>query len=96
MIDFDDGGYGHRLFDLATIIHRSRRNRDDNSLVNATSTGYCSYRDLEQQALPLFEALSACSYVGWNISRMEVRGGHERNIRFIAEAEASLAQFYAS
>ena len=96
LIDFDDGGYGHRLFDLATITHRSRRKSGNGVMADATVEGYCTIRRLQRNALPLFEAMRACSYIGWNISRIEEAGGQERNARFIAEAETALEKFYRS
>ena len=85
-IDFDDGGYGHRLFDLATITFRSRRTDPTGALARATIDGYTSLRPADLTALPLFEALRACTYVGWNITRMAEDGGATRNARFIAAA----------
>ena len=96
LIDFDDGGFGHRLFDLATITHRSRRKNGNDELADATVAGYCTVRSLQCDALPLFEAMRACSYIGWNISRMDEAGGQERNARFIAEAETALEKFHRS
>lgn len=92
-IDFDDGGFGHRLFDVATVTHRSRRTQPDGALAGATLAGYCAHRALDREALALFEALRACSYVGWNICRMHEPGAVERNARFIAEALAAIASF---
>ena len=85
-IDFDDGGYGHRLFDLATVTFRSRRNDPSGGLARAAVEGYAAQRPCDQEALSLFEAMRACSYVGWNITRMGEDGGRARNDRFIAEA----------
>ena len=96
LIDFDDGGFGHRLFDVATITHRSRRKSGNDVLADAAVDGYCTIRRLQRDALPLFEAMRACSYIGWNISRMEEAGGQDRNARFLAEAEAALEKFYRS
>lgn len=90
-IDFDDGGFGHRLFDLATITFRSRRTDPTGALAAAAMAGYCALRDLDKAALPLFEALRACTYVGWNISRMKEQGAVDRNARFIAAAEQAIA-----
>lgn len=86
IIDFDDGGFGYRLFDLATITHRSRCRYESDELARATVAGYIENRFIDLDQLPLFEALRACTYVGWNISRMEEAGGDERNERFITEA----------
>ena len=85
-IDFDDGGFGHRLFDLATVTFRSRRTGPTGALARATIAGYQSRRPIDIDMLPLFEALRACTYVGWNITRMKEDGGTTRNTRFITAA----------
>lgn len=85
-IDFDDGGFGYRLFDLATVTFRSRRTDPTGALARAVIAGYASERSVGLDALPLFEALRACSYVGWNIARMAEGEGQERNTRFIRAA----------
>lgn len=85
-IDFDDGGFGYRLFDLATVTYRSRRTDPTGALADATVAGYRSLRDAHLSDLPLFEALRACTYVGWNITRMSEDGGAARNARFISAA----------
>lgn len=91
-IDFDDGGYGYRLFDVATVTLRSYRMCDDDRLAQAAVDGYCSLRPLDRQSLQFFEALRACSYIGWNISRMNEEGATKRNRRFIAEAQAAIGR----
>lgn len=85
-IDFDDGGYGYRLFDVATVTFRSHRICENGQLANAVLDGYCTLRPLDQDLLPLFEALRACTYVGWNIARMHEPDARTRNERFITEA----------
>ena len=91
-IDFDDGGYGYRLFDLATVTIRTGRMSDGAALADAAIAGYCTERTADVDRLPLFEALRACTYVGWNISRMGEAGGVERNWRFVAEAEKAVSR----
>ena len=95
-IDFDDGGFGHRLFDLATITFRSMRTDPTGALADATVAGYCAGRMLDIGALPLFEALRACTYVGWNIARMDETGAEARNTRFIAAALSSVTAFLSA
>jgi len=92
LIDFDDGGFGHRLFDLATITHKCRTAQHD-SLAEATIDAYNTVRFIDRQALTLFEALRACTYVGWNISRMAEPNGKERNARYIKEALMAIERF---
>jgi len=92
LIDFDDGGFGPRLFDLATITHRCRRDDPSGAQAEATIAGYSTYRAVDRHMLTLFEALRACTYVGWNISRMEEPNGFVRNARYIAEAELAISR----
>ena len=94
-IDFDDGGFGHRLFDLATVTHRSRRTDPTGGLADAAIKGYSSLRPCDPAALALFEALRACSYVGWNMSRFAEAGAVERNQRFISAAVSSVGRYMA-
>ena len=89
-IDFDDGGFGYRLFDLATITRRSRFIRPDGALAEAAIKGYSKTRPIDEGALALFEALRACSYIGWNITRIDEPNGRERNSRYISEALAAI------
>ncbi len=85
-IDFDDGGWGFRLFDLATITFSSRRTDPSGVLAEAAIEGYRARRSLDPNPLPFFEALRACTYVGWNITRIAEEGGKARNARFIDNA----------
>jgi Ser/Thr protein kinase RdoA (MazF antagonist) len=88
IIDFDDGGFGYRLFDLATVTNRSRREDPSNQLAQALFAGYCAKRAVDLELFGLFETLRACSYVGWVVPRLAEPGAEARNIRFIAEAGA--------
>ena len=92
-IDFDDGGFGYRLFDVATVTFKSRRIEDGEALANAALAGYSAERPLDLDSLPLFEALRACTYVGWNISRMQEQGGAQRNAQFIEAAESAVTRY---
>ena len=92
-IDFDDGGIGERLFDIATVTFRTRRSDPTGALAAAVIAGY-TRRSVDPDALLWFEALRACSYVGWNIPRMQEPGGKERNARFVHAAEISIARIF--
>lgn len=86
LIDFDDSGFGFRLFDIATTLLRNRTEPDYDSLKAALLEGYLSVRPLDLAALDLFVALRATTYVGWIISRMDESGAKARNERFVATA----------
>lgn len=94
-IDFDDSGFGFRLFDIATTLLRNRGEPDYDALKGALLDGYLSVRDIDLAALDLFMVLRAATYVGWIISRMEEEGAEVRNLRFIDTAR-DLTEAYLS
>ncbi|WP_439143918.1 homoserine kinase [Planktotalea sp.] len=81
-IDFDDGGFGFRLFELATALLKYIDDPDYPALRNALIQGYTSKRGVDLEHLDFFILLRALTYVGWNISRIHEDGGLERNKRF--------------
>lgn len=83
LIDFDDGGFGFRLFDIATALLKHLDAPDYPELRAALIKGYTSVRPIDLTALDLFILLRAATYVGWNITRMLEDGGAIRNARFI-------------
>lgn len=85
-IDFDDGGFGFRLFDIATALCKHQFAPDYQRLQGALLEGYTSIRPIALDQLDLFMAIRAGTYVGWNISRMEEEGAVARNERFITTA----------
>ncbi len=87
-IDFDDGGFGFRLFDLATTLVKNLREPDYNDLKASLIAGYTSVRPIDLEALDLFIALRAATYVGWIITRMDEDDADERNKHLIGEATA--------
>ena len=91
-IDFDDGGYGLRLFDIATVTHRSRRVDATGAMARALVEGYAQQREIDLGQLPLIEALRACTYLGWIVPRMGEAGAEARQTRFLAEAMAAIGR----
>ncbi|WP_377194288.1 phosphotransferase enzyme family protein [Ruegeria meonggei] len=86
LLDFDDGGFGFRLFDIATALLRNMDEPDYPTLKAALLEGYCEVRSLDDRLLDLFLALRAVTYVGWIVPRMGEAGAEERNARFSARA----------
>lgn len=86
LIDFDDGGFGFRPFDLATVLVKTLSEPDYPDLKAALIRGYHSQRALDLSLLDLFLALRGLTYVGWIVPRIHEVGGAERNARFIATA----------
>lgn len=86
LIDFDDGGFGFRLFELATTLLKNKNEPDYPSLRNALLEGYRSVRHIDTSMLSLFMLLRATTYVGWIMSRMDNQESRLRNERFINTA----------
>jgi Ser/Thr protein kinase RdoA (MazF antagonist) len=75
LIDFDDCGYGFRLFELATALLRNRVEPNYADLEAALIRGYRSQRALGEEALallPVFIVLRSLTYIGWAASRPEM------------------------
>ncbi|MEM7242967.1 MAG: phosphotransferase [Pseudomonadota bacterium] len=95
-IDFDDGGYGDPLFDLATITNRSLRFDQTGALRAAAIEGYQLVQYSDLRSLPLFEALRAASYIGWISDRMDLPHSKDRLAQFLQEAQARIAALETS
>ncbi len=93
LIDFDDGGFGFRDFEVATALLKHTYEDDYLSLRNALIKGYTSIRDIDLTTLDLFLAIRAATYVGWNITRLGETDALERNARFI-DTTRDLARKY--
>ncbi|SDX90386.1 phosphotransferase enzyme family protein [Citreimonas salinaria] len=88
LIDFDDSGYGFRLFDLATTLVKFTDAPDYPALRHALVEGYRSQRGIDTTHLDFFVLLRALTYVGWIIDRMHEGGASERNTRYLGAARA--------
>lgn len=86
LIDFDDGGHGFRLFDVATALLKNRGQPGYPDLQSALLEGYISVRALDMDQLGLFMGLRAATYLGWIVPRMGEDGAAARNAGFIADA----------
>lgn len=95
VIDFDDGGYGYRLFDISTALLKHMGSPWFAQLQSALIEGYQKIRHLDISEIDLFTALRAATYVGWNISRMAESGGIERNQRFIDTLRRLASEYLA-
>ena len=93
IIDFDDGGHGFRLFELATTLFRVKDEPNSVELTTALIDGYQSIRPINITHLPLFMALRACTYVGWIVTRMELPNAEKRNIEHIQNATQAVAKW---
>lgn len=90
-IDFDDGGFGFRLYDLAVMIASYRTEPSLDRITDAIVQGYRGLRPLsdEQVALlPMFVLLRNLAYVGWISDRPDIPGSRTLFDRFVAESMA--------
>ena len=85
LIDFDDGGFGFRLFDLATTLLKNMNESDYAALRESLTEGYRSVRPIDTRALDLFLLLRAATYVGWIAPRLNEDGSEVRNARFVEQ-----------
>lgn len=72
LIDFDDAGFGFRLFDLTTALSQSLLDPDHDDLLDALFDGYATKRPLRQtdrDHARLFSLLRAFASLGWIVPR---------------------------
>lgn len=93
LIDFDDGGWGFRDFDLATVLLRQLTAPDYPALRAALLAGYAARRAVDARELDLLLLCRALTYLGWIIPRRGEPGGAERSLRAVATA-LPLAETY--
>jgi len=86
LIDFDDGGWGYRDFDLATVLLRQLAAPDYPALRAALIAGYATRRAVDAATLDLMLMLRALTYLGWIIPRMTEPGGRARSLRAVHTA----------
>lgn len=84
LLDFDDGGFGFREFELATFLLRFLAAPDYSELSAALFDGFGRIPDPD--VMELFLMLRAFTYVGWIIPRLSEPGGADRSRRSIATA----------
>jgi Ser/Thr protein kinase RdoA (MazF antagonist) len=90
-IDFDDCGFGFRLFDLATTLLRNRREPNYPAFRSALLEGYAAVRPQARASfehLPLFLLLRALTYIGWAAARPELADNADRLRRYVADVRA--------
>ncbi|KRB55144.1 serine kinase [Rhizobium sp. Root708] len=88
LIDFDDCGYGYRLFDIATALLRNRHEPHYDMLRSALVEGYRERRPLGDGALnnlPLFLLLRSVTYVGWAAARLDLPDASNRLSRYVRD-----------
>lgn len=96
LIDFDDAGYGWRLFELATSLYFHYGQPYYATLRDALIAGYRSQRALPEEelaGLPMFLAARGFTYLGWVHTRPETQTARELTPMLI-ELACSAARDY--
>jgi Ser/Thr protein kinase RdoA (MazF antagonist) len=96
MLDFDDGGWGYRAFDLATTLLKFMDSPDGPAFRDALLQGYTGVRPADVGTLDLFLALRAVTYVGWVVPRLGEDGAQERSHRYVATARHVCLRYLSS
>ena len=96
LIDFDDSGFGYRLFDVATTLSKNWQEEEAELLQTAFIEGYETKRSQDWQWLPLFTMLRAFTYIGWIVPRINEPGSDVRQKRFFNQAKIAMDEFEAS
>jgi Ser/Thr protein kinase RdoA (MazF antagonist) len=94
LIDFDDAGYGWRMFDIATALFKNRAEPHFARIQSALIAGYRSRRSLadrDLETLPLFMVLRAVTYIGWIGERPDAPDAGPRMRRYVSDALALAA-----
>ncbi len=89
LIDFDDAGFGWRMFEIATMLCKNRHEPDYDVIERAVLDGYRRHRTLQDAdfaALPLFMLLRCLTYLGWAQTRRTAEAAHPRTAAFVTDA----------
>ena len=93
-IDFDDSGFGFRMFDIATTLLKNLDEPDASALEAALLQGYTQVRPLrpaDLAMLNIFVVLRSLTYLGWAQSRPNDPGIEARAERFLRVAKQVIA-----
>lgn len=96
IIDFDDGGHGWHMFELATSLYFIRREPYYERAREALLAGYRRHRPLSEQhagLLPLFLAARGTTYLGWVHTRRGERVALELTSQLIDLAVAAALDY---
>lgn len=95
-LDFDDSGFGWRMFDIATALIKNRSEPEYDSIQRSLIAGYRSEQSLTDETLatlPLFTVLRQLTYIGWFAARPELPDAARRITKFADESLAMAADF---
>ena len=93
LIDFDDGGFGYRLFDLATVLVKYLERPNYFRLKEALFEAYSRKRSVSLEAFDLVMAMRAVTYVGWIADRLAEDNAAMRNARNLRTAKLAIRKY---
>jgi Ser/Thr protein kinase RdoA (MazF antagonist) len=70
LIDFDDAGFGYRLYDLGTVLSQNLAEPHLPAIAEALAEGYAATRPLDPAILPAMTLMRCCASVGWTVPRL--------------------------
>lgn len=70
LIDFDDSGFGFRLYDLGTALVQNLDEPHLPAIAAALIEGYGETRTVDPDMIPVFTLMRACASVGWAMQRL--------------------------
>jgi Ser/Thr protein kinase RdoA (MazF antagonist) len=70
LIDFDDSGFGFRLYDLGTVLSQNLFEPALPRIAQALAEGYAATRPLDPTMIPVFTLMRCCASVGWTMPRL--------------------------
>lgn len=70
LIDFDDSGFGFRLYDLGTVLSQDLYEPARPALQEALIDGYASLRQIDAAIVPVFTLARVLASVGWVAPRL--------------------------
>jgi Ser/Thr protein kinase RdoA (MazF antagonist) len=70
VIDFDDSGFGFRLYDLGTVLSQNLFEPALPDIAQALMEGYAETRALDRAMVPVFTLMRCCASVGWTMPRL--------------------------
>ncbi len=97
LIDFDDAGFGWRIFELATVLLKTRDEPEYPRIKQSLFEGYRNCRTLsatDEDSLPLFMMLRSFTYLGWWHERRYEPGMSAYIEPVVAQARAATLEFF--
>jgi len=96
IIDYDDSGFGFRMYDLAVALYDRSHTQPNHCLADSLCAGYRSCRLLPEshwKRLPLFLLLRSLACLGWIEPRKDLNDGVARSRRYLRAAVRSFLDF---